>query len=84
MDQTSELIMNTDNKTRGGQLEFSNNANAFHRWILSFNQHAEISRSCAEMAGKAEDCHKKKELCKSQYKKDQTDVQNVMHTIESL
>ena len=65
MDQTIEQTMNRDSKTTGGQIGFSNNANAVHQWILLFNQCAEISRSCTEMAGKAEGYHKKKDLSKS-------------------
>ena len=45
---------------KGGQIGFSNNANAVHRWILSFNQRAEISRSNKKMAEKTEGSHKKK------------------------
>ena len=36
------------------------------------------------MAGKAEGCHKKKDLSKSQYVKDEADIQNFLHTIELL
>ena len=36
------------------------------------------------MAGKVEGYHEKKDLSKSWYEKDEADVQNVMHTIESL
>ena len=49
-----------------------------HRWILSFNPRAEISRSCTEIAGIAEGFHKKK---KTLYKKDEADIQNAMYTI---
>ena len=35
------------------------------------------------MAGKAEDCHKKKDFCKSRDKKYESDIQNVMHTLVS-
>ena len=52
MDQTIEQTMNKDSKTKDGQIGLFNNSNAFHRWILSFNQHVEISWSCTEMAGK--------------------------------
>ena len=62
MDQTIEQTINRESKTRGGQFEFSNNANTVHRWILSFNQLAEISRSCTKMARKTEGRHKKKEF----------------------
>ena len=58
-DQTIEQTMNRDSKTSGGQIGFSNNANAIHHWILSFSQCADISRSSTEMAGKAESYHKK-------------------------
>ena len=84
MEQTIEQTMNRDSKIGNGQIEFYNNANSVHRWILSFNQRTEISRSCTEIAGKAEGCHKKKDFCKSRYEKDEADIQNVMHTIESL
>ena len=60
MDQTIEQTMNRDSKTRGGQIGFSNNSNAVHRWFLSFNQRAQISKNCTEMAGKGEGCHNKK------------------------
>ena len=36
------------------------------------------------MVGKTEGCHKKKDLNKSQYEKDETDIENVRHTIELL
>ena len=81
VDQTIEQTMNIDSKTWDGQIGFSNNVNVAHHWIFSFNQRAEIPRSCTEMAGKAEDSHKKKDLSKSRY---EVDIQNVMHTIESL
>jgi CRISPR/Cas system CSM-associated protein Csm2 small subunit len=84
MDQTIEQTINRDSKTRGGQTGFSNNANAVHRWILSYIQRAEISRSCADMAGKAAGCNEKKDLSKSRCEKDEEDVQNLMHTIESM
>ena len=84
MDQTIKETMNRDSKTIDEQIEFSNNINAVHRWILSFNQREEISRSCCEIAGKAEGCHKKKDLNKSGYEKDKADIQSVIHAIESL
>ena len=65
MNKAIEQTINRDSKTRGGQIGFSNNANAVYCWILSFNQHTEISRSCTEMTGKAEGGHKKKDLGKS-------------------
>ena len=74
MDQTIGQTMNKDCKTRDEQIGFSNNANAVHRWILSFNQREEISRSCTEMIWKAEGCHTKKDLCKSRYEKDEADI----------
>ena len=36
------------------------------------------------MAGKVEGCRKKKDICKSCYENDEVDIQNIMHTIESL
>ena len=84
MEQTIEQTINRDSKTSDGQIEFSNNAYAIHRWILSFNQRAKISRSCPEMTGKSEACYKIKDLSKSRYEKDEVDIQNFMHTIESM
>ena len=37
MDTTNKHPMDKDNKRRGGQIGFSNKANAVHRWILLFN-----------------------------------------------
>ena len=76
--------MYKNSKTRDGQIGFSNNANAVHRWILSFNQRAEISRSCTEIVGKTGLPKKKEDLSKSRYEKDEAVSQNAMHTIESL
>ena len=76
--------MNRNSKTKGEHIGFSNNASAVRRWILSFSQRAEIYRSCTEMAGKGEGCHKKKDFSKSQYKKDESDIQNARHTIVTL
>ena len=59
-DQTNEQTVNRDSNTRDGQISFSNNVNAVHRWILSINQRAKISSSCTEIDGKVESCHKKK------------------------
>ena len=73
--------MNRDSKARGRQIGFSNNANAVHRWILLFNQRAEICRSSAEIAAKADGCHEKKDLTKSRYEKNEADIQNALHTI---
>ena len=67
--------MNRDSKTRGWQIGSSNNANAVR---------AEISWSCTEMAGKVEGCYKKKDLSKSRYEKNDAEIQDVMHTLESL
>ena len=69
--------MNWDSKSKDGRIGFSDNALAVHRWILSFNQRAEISRSFSEMAGKAEGCHKKNDFRKSRNEKDEADIQNV-------
>ena len=52
MDQTIEQTMNKDGKIKDGQIGLFNNSNAFHRWLLLFNQRVEISRSCIEMVGK--------------------------------
>ena len=84
MDQTNEHIVNRDGNPLGGKIWFSNNADDAHCWILSSNQHVEVSRSCTEMAGKAEGRHKKKYQHKSRYEKAEADIENVMHTIESL
>lgn len=83
MDQTIELTINRNSKP-GGQTGFSSNTSAVHRWILSYSQRAEISRNCTDMPGKATGCSENKDLSKSRCEKDEKDVQNLIHSIQSM
>ena len=62
MDQSIKQAMNRDSKTRDGQIEFSNNANAVHHWILSFNQHVKSQEAALKWLEKQRAAIRKKTL----------------------
>ena len=74
MDQTIKQTMNRDSKQEVNRLDSLVMLTLLNRWILLFNLRAEISRSCTEIARKAEGCHNKKDLSNSWYDKDEVTI----------
>ena len=50
-DQTIELTINRDSKTKGGLVGFSMNPTSVHQWLLSQSERAAITERCKSMAG---------------------------------
>ena len=83
-DQAIEQTVNRDSKTSTGITNFSLDRAAVHRWILSQNERAAITRQCQTLAGSHSESRRRKDLDTARTIRDERHIQNLMSTITSM
>ena len=80
-DQTIEVTMNRDSRTKGGLTGISLNKPAVQRWTMSHHHRADISRACVSMAGCECSPCMRKYLYEARMMKDEGRVSKILSTI---